>query len=146
MLFPPPVLGMISTSRPAWRRKAAIPSGRLNGPEKRRCTARNVCADSPVSGTSQGISWICGDVSAGGAALGSPGGWSTPVSAGMAATGSVCVGETGFHGRSQAVSEVYADPSAWLHARFAVGNAGHNRESAAPERKYAYDARFGAGE
>eukprot|EP00965_Chrysotila_dentata_P114075 3772185-Pleurochrysis_carterae.AAC.1 len=79
MLLPPPCCGwlsIISTSKPAWRKKAEMPSGRLNGPEKRRSTVRDVRAGCCASGTSRGISLTRESGSLDGTAAGSPGGWS----------------------------------------------------------------------
>eukprot|EP00965_Chrysotila_dentata_P172901 5706178-Pleurochrysis_carterae.AAC.1 len=67
-----------------------MPSGRLNGPEKRRSTVRDDCAGSCVSGTSRGITSTRESASSEGTAAGSPGGWSSPASAGRAATGAAC--------------------------------------------------------
>eukprot|EP00965_Chrysotila_dentata_P125184 4138315-Pleurochrysis_carterae.AAC.2 len=77
----------MSTSSTACLRKAAIPSGRWKGPEKRRRTVMEAIAGLGGSGTCVGSCVVLGvDLVAVGA-LGRPGGWSCPVSVAAVATG-----------------------------------------------------------
>eukprot|EP00965_Chrysotila_dentata_P117152 3871582-Pleurochrysis_carterae.AAC.2 len=76
-----------------------MPSGRWNGPEKRRSTVRDARAGFGTSGTCVGIA-LCvrGPESRVGAA-GSPGGWSVPVSGAAEAMGVLVTEGAGLHGK-----------------------------------------------
>eukprot|EP00965_Chrysotila_dentata_P212932 6187332-Pleurochrysis_carterae.AAC.1 len=68
----------MSTSNPACLRKAAIPSGRWKGPEKRSRTVLEAIAGLGMSGTSVGSRVVLGVGLGATGALGRPGGWSCP--------------------------------------------------------------------
>eukprot|EP00965_Chrysotila_dentata_P201819 6180770-Pleurochrysis_carterae.AAC.3 len=57
-----------------------MPSARWYGPEKRRCTVRDARAGFGVSGTRVGIASRFREIESRAGAVGSPGGWSIPVS------------------------------------------------------------------
>eukprot|EP00965_Chrysotila_dentata_P034667 1153882-Pleurochrysis_carterae.AAC.1 len=82
------VIYHVYTSSPACLRKAAIPSGRWKGPEKRRRTVLEARADCLIdSGTCVGSCVALGASLVPFGALFRPGGWSRPVSVTAAATG-----------------------------------------------------------
>eukprot|EP00965_Chrysotila_dentata_P007334 237547-Pleurochrysis_carterae.AAC.1 len=76
-----------------------MPSGRWKGPENNKSTVREECAGLVTSGVCAGIldGFGLSEIRTG--TLGSPGGWSLPVSWAAVAMG-VCVAvEEGFHGK-----------------------------------------------
>eukprot|EP00965_Chrysotila_dentata_P098796 3266934-Pleurochrysis_carterae.AAC.1 len=143
----------MSTSSPACLRKAAIPSGRWKGPEKRRRTVLEAIAGLIESGTCVGSCVVLGVSLVLPGALGRPGGWSCPVS--VTAVATVKLDEVGvcFQGnkfsskRGEAAPEIYADPRSGLDARLRVGYARFYRESAAAEWQDGHvDSRLYAGQ
>eukprot|EP00965_Chrysotila_dentata_P082795 2731710-Pleurochrysis_carterae.AAC.1 len=107
-----------------------MPSGRLNSPENRRSTERDIRAGRGLSGTSRGMSWIRAASLAGGSDLGNPGGTD--------ATGEVAGGVVGFQGK--AASKIDAYPGARVTAGFGVCDARFDGECTASEGKYGHDA------
>eukprot|EP00965_Chrysotila_dentata_P026331 872685-Pleurochrysis_carterae.AAC.1 len=77
----------MSTSSPACLRKAAIPSERWKGPEKRRRTVLEAKTDLIEFGTCVGSCVVLGVSLVLFGVLGRPGGWSCPVSVTAVATG-----------------------------------------------------------
>eukprot|EP00965_Chrysotila_dentata_P259053 6213432-Pleurochrysis_carterae.AAC.3 len=139
-----------------------MPSGRFNGPEKRRSTVRDDCAGCCASGTSRAwhlvdagewlIGWHCGRKPR----------WLIMTSVGRQGSDWRSVRwrfrsprhysrHAGYvdavrPGRSQTAAEINANPGARLHTRFIAGDTGFHGESAAAKRQDGHDARFGSGE
>eukprot|EP00965_Chrysotila_dentata_P213956 6187945-Pleurochrysis_carterae.AAC.2 len=150
-LLPPPRSGwlsIISASRPPWRRKAEIPSGRWKGPENSKSTVRDTCAGSAASGANDGIARRSGNGSDGGRRVGPP-------RVGVLIEVDVRGEHYTWDGRNvdvvctrsgQAAAQIDAYPCARLHTGLRVGRPRLHSESSAPERHNGHNPRLDARE